>query len=140
MTSTSITVQTLVNAPISKVWDTWTTPEEITKWNSPGSGWHTPKAKHDLVPGGKFVYRMESADGSQGFDFGGTFDEVKKNEKLSYTMGDGRKAVVTFSSEGNATRVVETFDAETENPVEMQRDGWQSILDSFKRYTEAQNS
>ena len=137
MTTTNITVQTLVNAPISKVWDTWTTPDEITRWNSPGSGWHTPKAKHDLVTGGKFVYRMESADGSQGFDFGGTFDEVKKNEKLSYTMDDGRKAVVTFTTEGNATRVVETFDAESENPIEMQRAGWQSILDSFKSYTES---
>ena len=137
MTSTSITVQTLVNAPVSKVWETWTTPEEIIKWNSPDSGWHTPRAQHDLVPGGKFLYRMESRDGSMGFDFGGTFDEVKKNEKLSYTMEDGRKAAITFTREGDATRVVETFDAETENPVEMQRHGWQSILDSFKKYTES---
>ncbi len=136
MTTTMITVQTLVNAPISKVWNTFTDTHHIVNWNNASPDWHTPRATHDLAEGGKFVYRMEARDGSFGFDFGGVFDVVMKNEMIKYTLADGRKVSITFTKEGDVTRVVETFEAETENPVEMQRGGWQAILDSFKNYTE----
>lgn len=134
---TSVTIETTVNAPVQKVWDYWTMPEHLTKWNTASEDWHTPKAENDLRPGGKFSARMEAKDGSFGFDFGGVYDDVKMHELIAYTLGDGRKVSVLFTSNGNETKIVETFDAENENPVEMQRGGWQAILDNFKKYTEA---
>ncbi|MCM3711829.1 SRPBCC family protein [Sporosarcina luteola] len=131
-----LTVEATVQAPVEKVWDYWTDPNHIKKWNSPSDDWHTPFAENDLRVGGKFVSRMEAKDGSMGFDFGGVYDEVKLHEKISYTMGDGRKVNITFTGQGNETEVIETFEAETENPVEFQRQGWQAILDNFKRYAE----
>ena len=133
---TSITVEATVKAPVEKVWKCWTTPEDIKKWNNASADWHTTKAENDLRVGGKFSSRMEAKDGSFGFDFGGVYDEVSKNKIIAYTIGDGRKVKINFTSLGNETKVVETFDAENENPIEMQRGGWQSILDNFKRYTE----
>lgn len=137
METTKITVQSNVNAPIEKVWDYWNAPEHITKWNSASPDWHTPKSENDLRVGGRFTARMEAKDGSFGFDFGGVYDEVIPHEKISYTMDDGRKTDVTFVNEGGQTKVIETFDAETSNPIEMQQGGWQAILDNFKKYTEA---
>jgi uncharacterized protein YndB with AHSA1/START domain len=134
---TKVTVEATVNAPVEKVWNLWTGTDHITKWNSPSPDWHSPKAEHDLKEGGNFVYRMEAKDGSFGFDFGGTFDVVKPNERLDYTMSDGRQAKITFTSKGNQTHISETFDAENENPIEMQRDGWQAIMNNFKQYAEA---
>jgi uncharacterized protein YndB with AHSA1/START domain len=131
-----ITVEATINAPVEKVWKLWTLPEHITKWNNASDDWHTPHAENDLRAGGKFLSRMEAKDGSMGFDFGGVYDEVKTNELIAYTLGDGRKVKVTFTKQGNATKVVTTFEAENENPVEMQRGGWQAILDNFKKYTE----
>jgi len=133
---TIITVSTTVNAPIEKVWDYWTKPEHITKWNNASDDWHTPRAENDLRIGGSFSSRMEAKDGSFGFDFGGVYDDVKKNELIEYTMGDGRKVVVTFAGNGNETKVIETFDAESTNSIEMQQGGWQAILDNFKKYVE----
>ena len=135
-TATKITVQNTVNAPVEKVWKFWTSPEHITKWNTASEDWHTPRAENDLRIGGKFSARMEAKDGSFGFDFGGVYDEVKTNEKIEYTLGDGRKVNVLFSANGNETNVVETFDAETVNSVELQKNGWQAILDNFKKYVE----
>ena len=132
----NITVQSTINAPIEKVWDLWGGPEHITKWNSPSPDWHTPFAENDLRTGGKFLSRMEAKDGSFGFDFAGVYDEVKKHERIAYTMDDNRKAVIDFTPAGNQTNVVINFDAENENPIEMQRAGWQAILDSFKNYAE----
>lgn len=131
-----ITIGATVNAPVEKVWQYWGAPEHITKWNSPSPDWHTPYAENDLRTGGKFVSRMEAKDGSFGFDFGGVYDEVIPNERIVYTMGDGRQAVNDFISEGDQTRIVIVFDAEHENPIEFQQAGWQAILDSFKKYTE----
>jgi uncharacterized protein YndB with AHSA1/START domain len=131
-----ITVKTSVNAPVEKVWEYWTEPKHITQWNNASDDWHTPVAENDLSVGGKFLTRMEAKDGSFGFDFGGIYDEVKLNEVISYTMGDGRKVTITFKSQGNETEVIETFDAETTNPIEMQQAGWQAILDNFKKYAE----
>lgn len=132
-----ITVENTINAPVEIVWEYWTKPEHITKWNSASPDWHTPKAENDLRPGGRFVSRMEAKDGSMGFDFGGTYDVVTDNEYIEYTMDDTRKAKINFSSDDEKTHVTVKFEAESENPVEMQQAGWQAILDSFKKYTEA---
>jgi uncharacterized protein YndB with AHSA1/START domain len=134
---TMITVENIVNAPVEKVWEYWTKPEHITKWNYASDDWHTPSADNDLRVGGRFVSRMEAKDGSSGFDFWGVYDSVKTNEYLEYTMGDGRKAKITFTAQGNKTKVTESFEAENENSIDLQRGGWQAILDNFKKYTES---
>jgi uncharacterized protein YndB with AHSA1/START domain len=133
---TVITISSTIGAPVEKVWKYWTKPEHITLWCNASEDWHAPRAENDLRPGGKFMTRMEAKDGSFGFDFGGVYDVVKPNELIEYTLGDGRVVTIHFSGLGEATRVVEMFDAENENPVEMQKGGWQSILDNFKKYTE----
>lgn len=132
-----ITVETVVNAPIDKVWRQWSTPSDIMKWNSANEDWHTPHAENDLRAGGKFMSRMEAKDGSFGFDFGGVYDEVEHHKKIAYTMEDGRQVEVVFEEDGQDTIVKETFDAESQNSLELQRSGWQSILDNFKRYVES---
>ncbi|MGJ7030297.1 SRPBCC family protein [Niabella hirudinis] len=137
MEPTKVTVAATINAPIEKVWEYWTTPEHIKKWNSASDDWHTPHAENDLRVGGKFSSRMEARDGSMGFDFGGVYDEVISLEQIGYTMGDGRSVQVLFKGGDGNTTLTETFDAETTNPVEMQQAGWQAILNNFKKYTEA---
>ena len=131
-----VTISSTISAPVEKVWKYWTIPEHITRWCNASEDWHAPRAENDLRPGGKFTTRMEAKDGSFGFDFGGVYDMVKPNELIEYTLGDGRIVTIHFSGLGDETRVVEMFDAENENPVEMQKGGWQSILDNFKKYTE----
>lgn len=138
-TSTKITVEATINAPVEKVWKLWSEPDHVTRWNNASPDWHTPKASNDLRTGGSFSYRMEAKDGSMGFDFAGVYDEVKNHERIVYTMGDGRTAVNTFTANGNTTKVVTVFDAENENSHEMQKAGWQAILDNFKKYVETQN-
>jgi uncharacterized protein YndB with AHSA1/START domain len=133
---TVITVETTVNAPVEKVWEYFTKPEHIIQWNNPSDDWHTPRAENDLRVGGNFVYRMEARDGSMGFDFGGVYDAVKPKEYIEYTIGDGRKVKVTFSGKGNSTKVVESFEAEDIHSEELQRGGWQAILDNFNKHTE----
>ena len=135
--TTVITVESTIDAPVEKVWEFWTKPEHITKWNNASDDWHTPRAENDLRVGGKFSARMEAKDGSFGFDFGGVYDAVRENEYIEYTLGDDRKVKVNFTPQGNKTKVVESFDAENTHSVEMQRGGWQAILDNFKKYTEA---
>lgn len=132
-----ITVKNTVNAPVIKVWEYWTSPAHITQWNHASDDWHTPSATNDLKAGGMFTARMEAKDGSMGFDFGGVYDAVILNEYIEYTMDDGRKVSIRFTSNGDQTEVVESFDAEETNPVDMQRDGWQAILDNFKKYAES---
>jgi uncharacterized protein YndB with AHSA1/START domain len=132
-----ITVEALVNAPLDTTWAFWTEPDHITQWNNASDDWHTPWAKNDLVPGGRFVARMEAKDGSMGFDFGGTYDEVVEHRKIAYTLDDNRKVTVSFSETDSGTRIVEEFEAEDENSAELQQQGWQAILDNFKRYTES---
>ena len=112
--NSKITIETTVNAPVEKVWKYWTEPKHITKWNNASDDWHTPFAENDLRVGGKFLSRMEAKDGSFGFDFGGVYDEVKLNEIISYTLGDGRKVEITFIGQENDTKIIETFDAETD--------------------------
>jgi uncharacterized protein YndB with AHSA1/START domain len=137
MNKTVITVEATVNAPVEKVWECWGNPQHITQWCNASDDWHAPRAENDLRTGGKFSTRMEAKDGSFGFDFGGQYDEVKTNELITYTMDDGRKVKINFTALSDTTEVVESFEAEDENPVEIQQGGWQSILDNFKNYTEA---
>ncbi len=134
--ATVITIETTIDAPVQKVWEYWSNPEHITQWNHASEDWHSPWAKNDLREGGSFSTRMEARDGSMGFDFGGVYDVVRNNEYIEYTMGDGRKVKTSFSPDGNKTHVTESFDAETTNSVDMQKSGWQAILDNFKNYTE----
>lgn len=135
----TITVETTVNKPVAEVWKYWTEPQHITGWSFASDEWHAPKAENDLRDGGRFLTRMEAKDGSFGFDFSGKYDEVKTNEYIAYTLDDGRKVTITFVGLENVTKVVETFEAEETNPVEMQEAGWQAFMDNFKRYSEAQN-
>ncbi len=132
-----ITVRATINATPEKVWEFWTKPEHITQWNSASDEWHTPVAENDLRAGGQFKSRMEAKDGSMGFDFGGVYDEVVPHQLITYTIGDGRKVRITFANNGMETEVEETFDAENQNPAEMQQAGWQAILNNFKKYAES---
>ncbi|RJE87031.1 polyketide cyclase [Paenibacillus sp. 1011MAR3C5] len=132
----TITVEAIVPSSVERIWSYWTEPEHIKQWNKASDDWHTPYAENDLRAGGKFVSRMEAKDGSFGFDFGGVYDEVNVNESISYTLGDGRQVKIVFTREGNDTKVIETFEAEATNSVEMQQAGWQAILDQFKKYVE----
>jgi len=134
---TIVTIESTVNAPIDKIWLYWSLPQHITKWATASEEWHTPRAENDLRTGGSFNSRMEAKDGSMGFDFGGVYDAVEKNKHIAYTMGDGRKVDIKFNTEGNSTHIIQKFEAEEMNPVEMQRGGWQAILNNFKAYTEA---
>jgi uncharacterized protein YndB with AHSA1/START domain len=133
-----ITVETPVNVERIKAWEYFNEPKHVMQWNHADGSWHSPRAENDLRTGGKFNYRMEAKDGSEGFDFAGTYDEVVAPEHLSYTMTDGRKVTVTFEELGNSTHVKTVFDPESVNPPEFQRQGWQAILDNFKKYAEAQ--
>jgi len=135
--STTVTVSNTINAPLEKVWDYYTKPEHIVNWNNASDDWHTPLAENDLRAGGKFLSRMESKDGTQGFDFEGTYDEVVEKSLISYTMSDNRKVIVKLNEVDGHTDFAVTFDLETQNSEELQREGWQAILDSFKSYVES---
>ena len=132
-----ITVTALVDAENAKVWEYYTNPEHITKWNFADPSWHCPSATNDLRPGGKYSARMEARDGSFGFDLEMIYNEVVTGKKLDSGMPNSRQVTVTFTPQGNKTQVDVTFDPETENPVELQKMGWQAILNNFKSYTEA---
>jgi uncharacterized protein YndB with AHSA1/START domain len=132
----AITVKTTVNAPIEKVWECWSAPEHITKWCQASNDWHAPYAENDLQTGGKFKTTMAAKDESVSFDFEGVYSDVQQNKLIAYSMSDGRKVSITFDADGDKTHVTETFDPEDTNPIEMQRGGWQAILDNFKKYTE----
>lgn len=138
MTSSAITVKTVVHAPIEQAWKYWNEPEHIMRWCQASADWHVPRAENDLRVGGVFTTRMEAKDGSVGFDFQGTYSQVEENKKIAYAMSDGREVEITFAREGEGCKIVETFDPESENSHEMQKAGWQAILDSFKAYAEKQ--
>jgi uncharacterized protein YndB with AHSA1/START domain len=136
----TITVQAVINAPIEQVWKLYNEPEHVMKWNNASNDWHTPRAENDLKVGGKFLYRMEAKDGSSGFDFDGTYEQVKTNELIVYSLTDGRKVEVIFTKDNETrTKIATIFEAENTNPIEMQRDGWQAILNNFEKYVESRN-
>ena len=137
METTKINIETIISADTKKVWEYYTTPKHITKWNFASDDWHCPKAENDLRIGGKLLSRMEAKDGSFGFDFEAYYDEVIEYKKITYSMTDGRRATTVFEDHNGKTKVTTTFDAEKENPVEMQKEGWQAILDNFQKYVES---
>jgi uncharacterized protein YndB with AHSA1/START domain len=139
--SNEITVSTIVNAPLEHTWNAWTQPEHITQWNFASDDWHCPSAENDLRVGGTFSSRMAAKDGSAAFDFQGRHTDVRPLERIASEMGDGRTFSVHFEAiSSNQTRVTETFQAEDTHGLEMQRDGWQAILESFKRHAESKPS
>lgn len=135
-TEKSITVEALVHAPMAVVWDCWNKPEHIREWAFASDDWEASRAENDLRTGGTFVTRMQAKDGSAGFDFTGMYTRVDEYAQIDYTMEGGRKVSTTFTETPEGIHVVETFEMEDENPREMQRVGWQSILDNFKKHAE----
>jgi uncharacterized protein YndB with AHSA1/START domain len=138
-TKQPITIEATINAPIEIVWDLWIQPEHIVKWNNASDDWHTPKASNDLKVGGKFTATMAAKDGSMSFDFEGVYTTVEEYKHIAYNIADGRKVSVVFTKDDDddeITKVVETFEPEDTHPVEMQRQGWQAILNNFKKYVE----
>jgi len=134
---TVISVQVVVNKPIEMVWNSWTMPEHIINWNFASDDWCCPNAVNDLKEGGSFSYRMESKDGVIGFDFSGRYNHIVRYENIHCTLDDDRRVNIKFIGEGEVTHIVEDFEAESENSVELQKTGWQAILDNFKKYTES---
>ena len=132
-----ITVETVAKAPLEQVWDAWNTPADIQQWNTAQDDWHTTRSTVDLREGGKFLSRMEAKDGSAGFDFEGTYTRIVPHRTIEYRMSDGREVVVEFIERSDGVVVRNTFDAETENSPELQRQGWQAILENFRRHVEA---
>lgn len=131
-----ITVQTKVNASIEKVWEYWTKPKHIMNWNNASDDWYTPNATNELIVDGKFNYIMASKDGSMSFDFWGIYTKIIPMQKITYTLGDDRAVEINFETTENQIVVTEIFEAETENTIELQQQGWQAILNNFKEYTE----
>ena len=134
-----IAIEAVVRASLSQVWKAWNTPEDILQWNSAQDDWHTTKSTVDLREGGQFCSRMEAKDGSMGFDFEGTYTCVLPEQRIEYRMTDGREVRVDFVQQAEGVLVQSVFDAETENPPEMQREGWQAILNSFVHHVEAKS-
>lgn len=135
----TITIETTVPVSPELAWDYWTNPAHITKWNQASEDWHTPRAENDVRAGGKFTTRMESKDGKYGFDLWGIYDIVEPYRVLNSTLGDDRKVFVTFEPVASGTHIIETFETESENSPERQQQGWQAILDSYRRYVEQQS-
>ena len=135
-----IAIETVVRADLSSVWDAWSNPEDIKQWNAASADWHTTHSSVDLREGGQFLSRMEAKDGSAGFDFEGTYTRIVPHKIIEYRMSDGREVEVEFVERADGVFVKTVFDAETENPAEMQRAGWQAILDNFGRYVETGKS
>ncbi len=135
--TTAITVETVIKSPIEKVWNYWNDPKHITQWCFASDDWHAPYSENDLQVNGKIKTTMAAKDGSMSFDFEGIYTNVQEHKLIEYTIADGRKVKISFINQGNDTKVVETFEAETLNPIEMQRGGWQAILDNFKKHTES---
>lgn len=134
--SSKVTVSCEINADLQKVWDCFNGPEHIVNWNAASDDWHTLSAEVNLVEGGSFKSRMEAKDGSFGFDFIGLYQKITPNSFIKYSLEDGREVTITFSFANGITELVETFDIENENSGEMQRQGWQAILNNFKKYVE----
>lgn len=132
-----ITIKAVIHAPIEKVWEAWNNPEHITQWAFASDDWEAPSAENDLRVGGVFKTHMQAKDGSAGFDFSGTYTSLEEHRLIEYIMSDSRKVRIEFRGTSEGVEVTETFDPERENPAEFQRDGWQAILDNFKKYTES---
>ena len=137
MAKLNIKIDTLVHAPLDYVWETWNTPSHIIHWNHASDDWHSPKADSNFVEGGRFVYRMEAKDNSFGFDFSGTFVEIVDKKRIVTRLDDDRIVQTEFIQENDGVRIIETFEAEAENSVEIHKEGWYAILNNYKLYTES---
>lgn len=131
-----VTVSTTINAPLQKVWDLFTGPMHILHWNNASDDWQTSYAESDFRPGGAFLSRMEARDGSEGFDFSGSFTEIIPGNSIGYTLDDGRRVDILFRETAGRTLVMESFETEDINSAGLQREGWQSIIDNFRKYVE----
>ncbi len=136
MEQKKITVEAFINADKQKVWDYYTSPKHITQWNFADPSWHCPSVTNDMKVGGIYNARMEAKDGSFGFDFQVVYTEINPFESFTYEFGD-RQATVSFKEQNKHTKIIVTFDPETQNPPDMQEKGWQAILNNFKKYTES---
>ncbi|MEP2772231.1 MAG: SRPBCC family protein [Fulvivirga sp.] len=136
MEATKVNIETKISADLKKVWDYYTQPKHITNWNAASDDWCCPKAENNLREGGKYMARMEAKDGSMGFDFEAVYDKVDELKHISYTLADGRQVTIDFEEASDVVNVVIAFDAESQNSIEIQRKGWQAILNNFKKYTE----
>lgn len=123
-----------IDLPVEKVWELWTEPKHIVNWNNASDDWFTRWAENDLRTGGSFSSRMEARDGSMGFEFQGEYTNVIQYQVIESVLGDGRKVKIEFWPDGNQTRILESFEAEDTHSLEMQQQGWQAIMDNFKRY------
>lgn len=137
MSTEKITIDAKVDAPVETVWARYTDPDHITRWNFASDDWCCPSASNDMQVGGKYSARMEAKDGSFGFDFEAIYTDITPERSLTYRLDDGRMVTTTFEPIGGQTQVTTVFDAETENDVEMQRGGWQAILNNFKAHAES---
>lgn len=135
--SQKITIDITIEKPIAMVWETWANPSDIMLWNIPFDDWHCPRVDNDFKSGGRFIFRMEAKDGSEGFDHSGIYDTVIQHQLIAYTGDDGRKSEIKFISHGDTTTVSEAFEPEIMNPIDMQRDFCQAVLNNFKKYTES---
>lgn len=134
-----ITVEIIAKVPIEKVWKNFTSPEDIVKWNFASDDWHSPEAENDLKVGGKFRFKMAAKDGSVSFDFEGKYTNLEEHKTIEYIIADGREVTISFEDLGESTKVTETFEPENINSLELQKGGWQAILNNFNKYTEAFN-
>lgn len=139
MEKKKIHIESIINAPVFDVWEAYNNPKDIVNWNHASDDWHCPSSENDLRLGGKFKNKMAAKDGSFKFDFEGTYTEVTPNNSISYVLGDNRETNILFQDENGKTKVIIDFDAEETNPEDMQRDGWQAILNNFKFYVENKN-
>ncbi|MFZ1720981.1 MAG: SRPBCC family protein [Microgenomates group bacterium] len=137
MNKEPITIQTLINSPIEKVWEYWINPSHITQWTFASDDWEAPYAENDLKVGHTFKTTMSAKDGSSSFDFGGTYTSISQNELIEYDLGDLRHVKVIFETTPEGVKVTQTFDPEMQNSRELQQGGWQAILDNFKKYVES---
>jgi len=133
-----ISIETIVHTDIQTVWTTWNTPSHIKQWNTASNDWHTTSSSVDLKEGGQFSNRMEAKDGSMGFDFSGTYTKIIPQSLIKYTLEDNRSITIEFDQIDDGVKVIETFEAENENDAEMQREGWQAILNNFAEYAAKQ--
>lgn len=135
---TKLLIEVHVGTNAEKAWACYTDPQHITQWNFASPDWHCPSASNDLRVGGKYIARMEARDGSFGFDFEGIYSAVEQGHSLAYVLSDGRKVEVRFQPTAEGTRVEVEFDAENENPIELQKGGWQAILNNYAKHTDQQ--
>jgi len=132
-----ITVESLIKVDVEQAWKLWTEPKHIRNWNFASDDWQCPFAENDLKSGGKFKFTMSSKDGTMSFDFEGEYEEIDFHERIAYFLEDGREVIVVFDEQDGQCQITESFDPEDENPLEMQREGWQAVLNNFKKYAES---